>query len=100
MEAGVACAEPVARVRLARYQTHDSLLETSEFVRTLQKRQGVHIASLEEIAFVNGLIDVEQLKARGKLFGKTTYGRYLMELAEHGVPKGHYAAHPDHITAA
>jgi glucose-1-phosphate thymidylyltransferase len=61
--------------------THDSLLEASEFVRTLQKRQGVHIACLEEIAFHNGFITREQLKARGERFAKTAYGRYLMDLA-------------------
>jgi glucose-1-phosphate thymidylyltransferase len=64
--------------------THDSLLEASEFVRTLQKRQGVHVASLEEIAFTNGFIDTAQLRARGELFGKTAYGRYLLNLADGG----------------
>jgi glucose-1-phosphate thymidylyltransferase len=62
--------------------THDSLLEASEFVRTLQKRQGVQIASLEEIAFHNGWIDTAQLRERGKLFEKTAYGRALLDLAE------------------
>ena len=62
--------------------THDSLLEASEFVRTLQKRQGVHIACLEEIAFANGWIDRAQLKARGELSPKTSYGRYILELAD------------------
>jgi glucose-1-phosphate thymidylyltransferase len=63
--------------------THDSLLEASEFVRTLQKRQGVYIASLEEIAFTNGFIDAAQLRRRGELFGKTAYGKYLLALADH-----------------
>ena len=67
--------------------THDSLLEAAEFVRTLQKRQGVHIASLEEIAFTNGFIDLNQLRARAKLFEKTAYGRYLMEVAQRGPPQ-------------
>jgi glucose-1-phosphate thymidylyltransferase len=62
--------------------THDSLLEASEFVRTLQKRQGVQIASLEEIAFHNGWISVEALRERGKLFEKTAYGRALLDLAD------------------
>jgi glucose-1-phosphate thymidylyltransferase len=61
---------------------HDSLLEASEFVRTLQKRQGVHIACLEEIAFAQGFIDRAQLIARGERFAKTAYGRYLLEVAE------------------
>src|SRR5215831_1520043 len=60
--------------------THDSLLEASEFVRTLQKRQGLHIACLEEIAFVKGFIGRDQLRARAALFSKTAYGRYLNEV--------------------
>ncbi len=62
--------------------THDSLLDASEFVRVVQKRQGTHIACLEEIAFTNGYIDVAQLRARAKLFEKTAYGRYLLAVAE------------------
>ena len=64
--------------------THEGLLEASEFVRTIQHRQGVYIASLEEIAFNNGFIDRDQLRARGKRFGKTEYGRYLLDLAATG----------------
>jgi glucose-1-phosphate thymidylyltransferase len=67
--------------------THDSLLEASEFVRTLQKRQGVHIASLEEIAFTQGFIGIEQLRAAGERFASTGYGRYLLDIA------GRAAAH-------
>jgi glucose-1-phosphate thymidylyltransferase len=62
--------------------THDSLLEASEFVRTLQKRQGVQIASLEEIAFHQGWISPEALRERGRLFEKTAYGRALLDLAD------------------
>ena len=61
--------------------THEGLLEASEFVRTIQHRQGVYIASLEEIAFNNGFIDREQLRVQGERFGKTDYGRYLLDLA-------------------
>jgi glucose-1-phosphate thymidylyltransferase len=64
--------------------THDSLLEAGEFVRTLQKRQGVQIACLEEIAYLNGFIDRAQLRARGELFAKTAYGQALIALAEEG----------------
>jgi glucose-1-phosphate thymidylyltransferase len=64
--------------------THDSLLEASEFVRTLQKRQGVFIASLEEIAFLNGFIDREALRSAGERLGKTEYGRYLLRIADGG----------------
>jgi len=83
MEAGDLYVEPMSRgYAWLDTGTHDSLLEASEFVRTLQKRQGVEIASLEEIAFNNGFIDVEQLRARGNLFAKTHYGRYLLDLAD------------------
>ena len=64
--------------------THEGLLEASEFVRTIQHRQGVYIASLEEIAFHNGFIDREQLRAQGERFGKTDYGRYLLDIARSG----------------
>lgn len=69
--------------------THDSLLDAGEFVRAIQQRQGLPIASLEEIAFLNGFIDVEQLRARGQLFAKTSYGQHLLKLAheaENAVP--------------
>jgi len=62
--------------------THDSLIEASEFVRTLQKRQGVQVANLEEIAFNQGFIDKAQLTRRGEMFAKTEYGRSLLRLAK------------------
>jgi len=62
--------------------THDSLLEASEFVRTVQHRQGLQIACLEEIAFDAGFITVDQLRRRGEAFAKTGYGQYLLKLAE------------------
>ena len=64
--------------------THDSLLEASEFVRTLQHRQGIQLACLEEIAWQNGWIDDDQLRRQGELFAKTGYGRYLLGLVERG----------------
>ena len=60
--------------------THESLIEASEFVRAVQKRQGVQVACLEEIAFHHGFITRDQLKARGEVFGKTAYGRYLLDV--------------------
>jgi len=64
--------------------THDSLIEASEFVRVMQKRTGTQIAALEEIAFDQGFIDREQLRARGRLFEKTGYGEALLRLADQG----------------
>jgi glucose-1-phosphate thymidylyltransferase len=61
--------------------THDSLLEAGEFVRTVQSRQGIQLACLEEIAWQQGFITTDQLAARGELFSKTSYGKYLLDLA-------------------
>jgi len=60
--------------------THDSLLEASEFVRTIQHRQGIQIACLEEIAYRNGFIDAEAVMAVGRSMEKTAYGQYLLRL--------------------
>ena len=60
--------------------THDSLLEASEFVRTIQRRQGTQIACPEEIAWEMGWIDDASLKRSADAFGKTGYGRYLAAL--------------------
>ncbi|MFO1079733.1 MAG: glucose-1-phosphate thymidylyltransferase RfbA [Reyranellaceae bacterium] len=62
--------------------THDALLDAAEFVRIIQRRQGIQIACLEEIAYLNGYIDRQQLIERGTLFAKTEYGQYLLRLAE------------------
>jgi glucose-1-phosphate thymidylyltransferase len=62
--------------------TPDSLVEASEFVRTLERRQGFRIACPEEIAFENGWIDREQLRALGQALSKSGYGQYLLGIAE------------------
>jgi len=62
--------------------THDSLLEAGEFVRLLQKRQGIQIACLEEIAYRNGYISNNQLRQHGITYSKTGYGKYLLALAD------------------
>ena len=64
--------------------THDSLVEAAEFVRVVQKRQGIQVACLEEIAFRNGFISRDKLVERGEFFSKTNYGKYLLSLAQGG----------------
>lgn len=59
----------------------DSLLEASDFVATIQKRQGFYVSCIEEIAWRKGWIDKEQLAALGKQQEKTAYGQYLLDLA-------------------
>lgn len=62
--------------------THDSLLEASEFVRIVQKRTGTQIACLEEISYLMGYITKKQLRQRGELFSKSSYGQALIMLAD------------------
>ncbi|TDF79971.1 glucose-1-phosphate thymidylyltransferase RfbA [Pseudomonas sp. H9] len=62
--------------------THDSLLDASQYVQTIERRQGLKVACLEEIAFQQGWIDRTHLLERAKAFGKTGYGQYLYGLAE------------------
>ncbi|WP_285128086.1 glucose-1-phosphate thymidylyltransferase RfbA [Leclercia adecarboxylata] len=60
--------------------THDSLLEASQFVQTVEKRQGFKIACLEEIAYNQGWLSKEDIKSIGNSFSKTGYGNYLLSL--------------------
>ena len=60
--------------------THDSLLEAAEFVRTIQHRQGLQIACPEEIAYLSGWIDAEQVARLAEPLKKNDYGRYLLSL--------------------
>ncbi|HEF4759240.1 TPA: glucose-1-phosphate thymidylyltransferase RfbA [Pseudomonas putida] len=62
--------------------THDSLLEASHFVHTIEKRQGLKVACLEEIAYNKGWISAAELVAQAKRLGKTGYGQYLEKLLE------------------
>ncbi len=61
--------------------THDSLSEASTFIEVIEKRQGLKVACLEEIAFRQGWIDLQQLKEDAKPMLKNEYGKYLMDLA-------------------
>lgn len=65
--------------------THDALLEASNFVQMVEKRQGIKIACIEEIAYLRGYIDTEQLLKLAAPLSKTGYGSYLQALAEHSV---------------
>jgi glucose-1-phosphate thymidylyltransferase len=60
--------------------THDSLLEASSFVATMQKRQGLYIACLEEIAFRKNWINAEQLEKSASFLKNNSYGKYLLGL--------------------
>ena len=62
--------------------THDSLLEASSFISTLQKRQGLMISCPEEIAFVQKWIDAEQVQRLAKSLAKSDYGQYLFRLVQ------------------
>jgi glucose-1-phosphate thymidylyltransferase len=62
--------------------THDSLLEAGQFVQTIEHRQGYKIACIEEIAYLNGWIDAEQVLKIAKPLKKTGYGKYLEELVK------------------
>jgi glucose-1-phosphate thymidylyltransferase len=62
--------------------THDSLLEASSFIQTIEKRQGLKVACPEEIAFRLGLISETDLEGLGKALGKSGYGQYLLNLLD------------------
>ena len=64
--------------------THASLLEASEFVYTLQKRQGLQTGRPDEIAYHKGWISAADLAARSQLFGKNEYGQYLRAIIKGG----------------
>jgi glucose-1-phosphate thymidylyltransferase len=66
--------------------THDSLVEASSYIQTIEKRQGQRIAVPEEIAFVNGWIGREDLVTLGSEMQKNGYGQYLLRLAKDGKP--------------
>ena len=65
--------------------THDSLLEASQFIATIEHRQGLKVACLEEIAFRNGWIDAEQLLRLANLLSKNGYGKYLQNILKEQV---------------
>jgi glucose-1-phosphate thymidylyltransferase len=64
--------------------THDSLMEAGSYIETIENRQGLKVCCPEEIAYVNGWIDVEQLLALAAPLAKTGYGQYLQQLTTQG----------------
>ncbi|WP_426150118.1 glucose-1-phosphate thymidylyltransferase RfbA [Pseudomonas sp. DC3000-4b1] len=64
--------------------THESLLEASHFVHTIEHRQGLKVACLEEIAFHQGWISCDALLEQGRRLAKTGYGQYLLKVADEG----------------
>ncbi len=62
--------------------THESLAEASTFVEVIEKRQGLKIACLEEIAYLNGWISAERLRAVAEPMKKNQYGQYLLSLLD------------------
>jgi glucose-1-phosphate thymidylyltransferase len=64
--------------------THDSLLEASQFIATLERRQGLKVACVEEIAWRNGFIDDAQLEKLAQPLAKNGYGQYLQRLLKEG----------------
>jgi glucose-1-phosphate thymidylyltransferase len=65
--------------------THDSLMEAGHFVQTVEHRQGLKVACLEEVAFRNGWVNSDWLREQGHKLSKTGYGQYLLRLAEEQV---------------
>jgi glucose-1-phosphate thymidylyltransferase len=61
--------------------THETLLDAAHFVETIETRQGYKIACLEEIAFRNGWINVNELASLGRALNQNSYGEYLLSLA-------------------
>lgn len=66
--------------------THDSLLEAGEFIATIEKRQGLKLSCIEEIAYKLGYIDKQRLLKAAECHNKNAYGEYLRMVAEQGVP--------------
>jgi len=62
--------------------THDSLMEAGQFVQTVEHRQGLKVACLEEIAFSNGWLSKSDLLRQAEKLKKTSYGEYLFKVAD------------------
>ena len=65
--------------------THDSLVQAANYIETIENRQGLKVCCPEEIAYINGWIDAEQVLAQAQPLAKTGYGQYLQRLVRQGV---------------
>ena len=70
--------------------THDSLSEASSYIETIEKRQGLKVACLEEIAYNNGWIDADKVRELAEPMKKNQYGQYLLKLLERD---GHFSSY-------
>ena len=68
--------------------THETLLEASQFVQTIENRQGLKIACPEEVAWRQGWIDDDQLAKLAQTIGRSSYGEYLLELLRESGHRG------------
>jgi glucose-1-phosphate thymidylyltransferase len=64
--------------------THESLIQASNFIETIEARQGLRVCCPEEIAFFKGWVDANQLRGLAAPLSKNGYGQYLLSLLEHG----------------
>lgn len=64
--------------------THESLMQAGQFIETIERRQGLKICCPEEVAYFNGWIDEDQLRAMGEELKKSGYGEYLLSLLRRG----------------
>jgi glucose-1-phosphate thymidylyltransferase len=69
--------------------TMESLFEASEFVRVVERSQGLSVSVIEEVAYTNGWISKEQLLAAAEKYGKSTYGQHLKKVAEGRIIPAH-----------
>ncbi|HXN05656.1 MAG TPA: glucose-1-phosphate thymidylyltransferase, partial [Nitrospiria bacterium] len=60
--------------------THEALLQAGNFIETIEQRQGLKVACLEEIAFDQGFIEADQVLERARILEKTDYGQYLFKI--------------------
>jgi glucose-1-phosphate thymidylyltransferase len=67
--------------------THEALHQAANYVQTVEERQGLMIGCLEEVALGNGWIDTEQVRRIAEPMSKNSYGRYLLSLLDHSIPK-------------